>query len=218
MADQMPDTVTIGEAAALLGVHRNTVRNRIKAGHYTAHKVVTPQGETYVIERESLGITPDNWPHNPSQTTVHHNAHIPYQGTEIADVGPQAQSLALVQRLLAPFVEELGATKLELGRVQERLSTAEQERDKLREVDRVRQVLADQLRIATAELMDARAEVELLRAIPRPDDIESADIPCDQRTAPTVAPGRAEPPESTSNTLDEPSIVAAWLRRLFGRT
>ena len=60
MPDGAIETVTIAEAAALLGVHRNTVRNRIKAGRYRAHKLVTAQGETYAIERESLGLAPHN--------------------------------------------------------------------------------------------------------------------------------------------------------------
>ena len=39
MGEASADTVTIAEAAALLGVHRNTVRNRVKAGRYRAHAV-----------------------------------------------------------------------------------------------------------------------------------------------------------------------------------
>src|SRR5215218_2886968 len=104
MPDVPSETVTIAEAAALLGVHRNTVRNRIKAGRYKAHKVVTPQGETYVIERDSLGMTPDNTLHNPSQTTVRYNAHNPSQAGAIVDEGSLAQQMAVVQQLLAPFI------------------------------------------------------------------------------------------------------------------
>src|SRR4028119_1968144 len=48
--------VTVGEAAKLLGVHRNTVHHRIKTGRITAHKVVEGEREIYRIERDSLGV------------------------------------------------------------------------------------------------------------------------------------------------------------------
>jgi hypothetical protein len=48
------ERVTIREAATLLGVHPNTVRNRVKAEVYSAQKVVTERGETWMIDRDSL--------------------------------------------------------------------------------------------------------------------------------------------------------------------
>jgi excisionase family DNA binding protein len=48
------DRLTIAEAATLLGVHKNTVRNRIKNGSCRAEMVQTERGPTYLIERESL--------------------------------------------------------------------------------------------------------------------------------------------------------------------
>jgi hypothetical protein len=63
---------------------------------------------------------------------VHHN---PANGSppEARVDGPQqAQQLVVVQRLLAPFVEDLAKTHAELGRVQERLAATERERDELR--------------------------------------------------------------------------------------
>jgi excisionase family DNA binding protein len=48
--------VTVGEAAKLLGIHRNTVHNRIKVGRITAHKVVEGGREIYRVERDSLGV------------------------------------------------------------------------------------------------------------------------------------------------------------------
>jgi excisionase family DNA binding protein len=47
--------ITVGEAAKLLGVHRNTVRNRIKSGRINAHKVLDGDQEIYRIDRDSLG-------------------------------------------------------------------------------------------------------------------------------------------------------------------
>jgi excisionase family DNA binding protein len=48
------ERLTIAETAALLDVHKNTVRNRIKNGSYRAEIVQTERGPTYLIERESL--------------------------------------------------------------------------------------------------------------------------------------------------------------------
>jgi len=141
MGEGVPATVSIGEAAELLGVHRNTVRNRVKAGRYKAHKVVTPQGETYAIERDSLDVDPPNARHNPIQHGVHYTTHNDAQPDAVDAIEATGQQLALVQHLLAPFVQELSTTKLELGRTQERLVHVVTERDEL------------------------RAEVELLRAI-----------------------------------------------------
>ena len=55
-AQQGKEYVTVGEAAKLLGVHRNTVHHRIKVGRITAHKVVEGEREVYRIERDSLGV------------------------------------------------------------------------------------------------------------------------------------------------------------------
>jgi len=119
--DEQAEYISIAEASTLLGVHRNTVRNRIKVGRYKAHKVVTPQGETYAIERESLGLPPTSTlpnSHAPGvTTTVHHNGEAPPQPAALISVAQQAQADAVVQRLLAPFIAELGAVREELGHV-----------------------------------------------------------------------------------------------------
>ena len=107
---------SIAEAAALLGVHRNTVRNRIKAGRYKAHKVVTPQGETYAIERGSLGPPPPNGYTPPLTRPVRDNPAQPSHAGPPALTDQQAQAEALVQRLLAPFSAELGEVREERGR------------------------------------------------------------------------------------------------------
>jgi excisionase family DNA binding protein len=55
-AQQGKDYLTVGEAAKLLGVHRNTIHYRIKNGRIKAHKVVEADNEVYRIERDSLDI------------------------------------------------------------------------------------------------------------------------------------------------------------------
>ncbi len=146
--DERAEYVTIAEAATLLGVHRNTVRNRVKAGRYKAHKLVTPQGETYALHRDSLGLplpSPTNEAAHPLTGVVRHNADNPSQPAALVSPDQQAQADAIVQRLLAPFIAELGMVREELGRVKaerdardetiaelrRRAEMAEAERDRL---------------------------------------------------------------------------------------
>jgi excisionase family DNA binding protein len=128
-----PEMVTIAEASRLLRVHRNTIRNRIKAGRYKATKVLTPQGETYAIPRAELGLPVTAPLTAPSQPLVHHNGSAPLPTRELAVGELQARQDAVVQRLLAPFVHELQGAYQELGRLQERVATLEAERDRLNE-------------------------------------------------------------------------------------
>ena len=103
------DRLTIAEAAALLGVHKNTVRNRIKNGSYRAEMVQTERGPTYLIERESL-LT------NLTANTL--------SSASQELVSPQA--MEFVQELLRPFVSELGEVREELGAERARRQIAEE--------------------------------------------------------------------------------------------
>ena len=123
--DDQGEYLSIAEAATLLGVHRNTIRNRLQAGRYKAHKVVTSQGTTYAIERASLGQPPPNGYTPPLSSPVRDNPSHLAQGGALAPTDQQAQAEAVVQRLLAPFIAELGEVREELGRVKA-------ERDELR--------------------------------------------------------------------------------------
>jgi hypothetical protein len=53
-AGGVAERVTIAEASNLLGCHPNTVRNRVMAGMYSAEKVLTERGPTWMIDRDSL--------------------------------------------------------------------------------------------------------------------------------------------------------------------
>src|SRR5215208_1902888 len=92
----------------LLGVHKNTVRNRIKNGLYRAEMVQTKRGPTYLIERESLltNLT-TNILSSASQELVSQRA------------------MEFVQELLRPFVSELGEIQEELGAERVRREMAE---------------------------------------------------------------------------------------------
>jgi excisionase family DNA binding protein len=109
------DRLTIAEAATLLGVHKNTVRNRIKDGTYKAEKVITKRGQTYLIERESL-LT------NLTTNTLSRDSQ------QLVNQAP----MELVQELLRPFVSELGDVREQLGAERARRYQAETERDELR--------------------------------------------------------------------------------------
>ena len=77
----------------------------------------------------------------------------------------------------------------------------------------LRQLAAERERSDTIQQM-ALLRIEALTA----GEVETNDTSQDQRTAPTTAPGREEPPAMTPNTLHEPSVVTSWWRRLFGRS
>jgi excisionase family DNA binding protein len=103
------DRLTIAEAATLLGVHKNTVRNRIKNGSYRAEMIQTERGPTYLIERESLltNLT-TNTLSSASQELV------------------SQSGIEFVQELLRPFVSELGEVREELGAERARRQIAEE--------------------------------------------------------------------------------------------
>src|ERR687897_2286814 len=118
------DRLTIAEAATLLGVHKNTVRNRIKKGSYRAEMVQTERGPTYLIERESL-LT------NLTTNTL----------SSVSQELVSQSAMEFVQELLRPFVSEVGEVREELGAervrrhiAEERTAALEAELETLREV------------------------------------------------------------------------------------
>jgi excisionase family DNA binding protein len=163
------DTLTISEAAAFLGVHKNTVRNRIKDGTYEAEQVLTERGPTYFIKRESiLNTLTANTLSSASQE----------HGT--ASVSPQ--SFAFVQELLRPFVNELGQVREELGAERVRREMAETTLHEGMAEERRRREDAER------ERDELRRELYALREAP-----ESPDIPVPS-DAPTDASAEAQEP------------------------
>lgn len=120
--------VTVGEAAKLLGVHRNTVHNRIKTGRITAHKVVEGEREIYRIELDSLGV-------GRTRADVH-----TLDAQRTADSEELAQLIATrLEEIVHGYAHELGNVREELGDVRQQLGAervrryqAENERDQLR--------------------------------------------------------------------------------------
>ena len=115
--DRVGDRVTIAEAATLLGVHPNTVRNRVKAGIYNAQKVVTDNRPTWMLDRDSALNNP----------LPKDSQRVPSQRQDNVEV----QATQLVQDLLRPFVEDLGRVREELGAERVLREQAERERDEL---------------------------------------------------------------------------------------
>src|SRR4051812_15658398 len=54
MTQQSAETYTIAEAAALTGLHRNTIRMRVKLGQLMAERAIGKFGEEYRISRQTL--------------------------------------------------------------------------------------------------------------------------------------------------------------------
>ena len=96
------NTLTIPEAATLLGLHQNTIRNRIKDGTLQAEKVATERGLTWMIDRDSLN--------NLTNTTLSSASQV--------IVNPDVRGA--LQSVLEPFVRDLGDVREELGRERER--------------------------------------------------------------------------------------------------
>jgi excisionase family DNA binding protein len=103
------DRLTIAEAATLLGVHKNTVRNRIKNGSCRAEMVQTERGPTYLIERESL------------LTNLNTNT-LSRASQELVS----SPAMECTKELLRPFVRELGDVREELGAERARRQMAEE--------------------------------------------------------------------------------------------
>jgi hypothetical protein len=129
----------VADAARVLNLTPNAVRKRIKRGSLAAYKdgddwrVIVSDGEPRPIPQP----TPRPRPEPTSQPTPR---PIPNNADGITrDPIRQAQQLALIQEIIAPFVAELGETKHRLGIAEtelqherERRTAIETERDELR--------------------------------------------------------------------------------------
>ena len=113
--------VTVGEAAKLLRVHRNTVHHRIKAGRITAHKVVEGGREMYRVELDSLGV-------GRTRADVH---TLDAQRTTASEELAQLIATRL-EEIVHGYAHELGDVREQLGTERARRYQAENERDQLR--------------------------------------------------------------------------------------
>jgi len=114
--------ITVGEAAKLLGVHRNTVRNRIKDGRIKAHKVIEGEREIYRIAANSLEDV-------RTSTDVHNK--VAQRTTSGGDV---VQMLVhRIDQLMQDYNQQVGNLREQLGEERGRRMRAEEEAERLRE-------------------------------------------------------------------------------------
>ena len=179
--------ITVGEAAKLLGVHRNTVHNRIKTGRISAHKVLEADREVYRIERDSLDV-----------------------GRTSADVRTlDAQRTAAseeLSRMIATRLDEIVRDYThQLGDLREELG-AERTRREMAEATLHEGMAEEQRRREEAEREreDLRRELHALRDLREsPQTVEEE-------------PERASEPRPVTVESQE-SIQRPWWRRVFGR-
>jgi hypothetical protein len=97
------ERVTIAEAAALLGCHPNTVRNRVKAGMYRAEKFHTENGPTWMIEHDSL------------------TTNAPTSAPQQAVSGVPADQQEAIQELARAIVRGAGIPREDVARLENKL-------------------------------------------------------------------------------------------------
>ncbi len=166
--------VTVGEAAKLLGVHRNTVHNRIKSGRITAHKVVEGEREIYRIERDSLGVgrTSANGRTLDAQRTM--------AGEELSRM-----IATRLDEIVRDYTHQLGDLREELGAERARREMAETTLQEGMEEERRRREEAER------ERDDLRRELYALRE-PRESPETAKEAP--ERAEPRSAAGGAQEP------------------------
>jgi len=171
--DEPPkEYMTVGEAAKLLGIHRNTVHNRIKSGRIIAHKVVEGDREVYRVERDSLGI----------RRTSAHVHTLDAQRTTASEELSRMIATRL-DEIVRDYTHELGDLREELGAERARREMAE---NTLREgitEERRRREEAEQ------ERDELRRELYTLRE-PRESPQTVEEEP--ERAEPHAATGEAE--------------------------
>src|SRR5215211_4388981 len=165
--DESPkEYVTVGEAAKLLGIHRNTVHHRIKTGRITAHKVVEGGREVYRVERDSLGI---------GRTSAHVHTLDAQRTTASEELSRMIATR--LDEIVRDYTRELGALREELGAERARREMAEstlhegmaEEQRRREEAERERDELRREL-FARREPRESpqTAEATPDRAEPRP--------------------------------------------------
>jgi excisionase family DNA binding protein len=165
-AQQGKEYLTVGEAAKLLGVHRNTVHHRIKVGRITAHKVVEGEREVYRIERDSLGV---------GRTSADVRTLDAQRTTASEELSRMIATR--LDEIVRDYTHELGDLREELGAERARREMAEstlregmaEERRRREEAERERDYLRRELfGLTEARESPQTVEEEPERAEPRP--------------------------------------------------
>ena len=171
-AQQGKEYVTVGEAAKLLGVHRNTIHHRIKKGRIRAHKVIEGDREVYRIERDSLDVG------RTSADVRTLDAHRTTSGEELSRM-----IATRLDEIVRDYTHQLGDLREELGAERARREMAEHTlREGMAEERRRREE-------AERERDDLRRELYARReAREPPETVEEAS----ERSEPHSAAGGAQ--------------------------
>jgi excisionase family DNA binding protein len=184
--DSSKEYVTVGEAAKLLGIHRNTVHHRIKSGRITAHKVVEGEREVYRVERDSLGV---------GRTSAYVHTLDAQRTTASEEL---ARMIATrLDEIVRDYTHELGDLREELG--------AERAR---------REIAESTLREGMAEERRRREEAERERDVLR-RELYALREPRESPETVKEAPERAEPRSATGGP-QEGVQRRSWWRRVLG--
>jgi excisionase family DNA binding protein len=179
--------VTVGEAAKLLGVHRNTVHNRIKNGRIRAHKVLEGDREVYRIERDSLNVG------RTSAAVRTLDAQRPTTGEELSRM-----IATRLDEIVRDYTHQLGDLREELG------------------AERARREMAETtLQEGIAEERRRREEAERERDELRREAVGFGRRPAAHEVA-EGQQGRGQPRPATGGAQEE-GARRPWWRKLIGR-
>ena len=186
-AQQGKDYLTVGEAAKLLGVHRNTIHYRIKIGRIKAHKVVEADNEVYRIERDSLDI---------GRTSADVRTLDAQRTTASEELSRMIATR--LDGIVRDYTHQLGDLREELGAERARREVAETTlREEMAEEQRRRED-------AERERDDLRGELQALR-----EARESTETVEEQQ-------GRGEEPHPAMGGAQEGTERRSWWRRVLG--
>ena len=171
-AQQGKEYITVGEAAKLLGVHRNTVHHRIKVGRITAHKVVEGEREVYRIERDSLGV---------GRTSADVRTLDAQRTTASEELSRMIA--ARLDEIVRDYTHQLGDLREELGAERARREMAESTLHEGMAEERRRREEAER------ERDELRRELYGLREVPEPPETVE-EVP--ERAEPRSATGGAQ--------------------------
>jgi excisionase family DNA binding protein len=162
MSQTDAETLTIAEAAALTGLHKNTVRMRVKLGQLAAQRAVGKFGEEYRISRTALieaGLLALPDPAPSSSLSSPHSA-------VAEDTTPTMPSQAIITDLLQRHEQamfRLGFLEAELVRHKTLAENAES----LRVTAREREMEVRELRRDLERAQERAREIDELRSLLR---------------------------------------------------
>jgi excisionase family DNA binding protein len=191
------DYLTVGEAAKLLGVHRNTIHYRIKTGRIKAHKVFEADREVYRVERDSLNVG------RTSADVRTLDAQRPTASEELSRL-----IATRLDEIVRDYTDELGNLREQLGAERARREMAERTlQDGMAEEQRRREE-------AERERDDLRRELYALRDLrSSPQTVEEEPERAEPRPS---TEDRQEPPEAFGSRSSGTARGSLW-RRIFGR-